>query len=148
MNIEFVNQQDSLPIDEPLLRSAIERIASAAEIATGEVSLAVVTDDELHRLNKQHLAHDYPTDVLSFVFEREGIHLEGEILVSADMAITTAAEFDWPAENELLLYVVHGMLHLVGYDDKLPADRVEMRAAERRFMKQLGIEMPEEKISS
>lgn len=144
MNIEIANLQQTLKIDTVRLRKAIELIAAEAGYRKGEVSIAVVTDDEIHRLNREHLEHDYATDVLSFVFEREEPHLEGEIIVSADMAASTAAELQWPAEDELLLYVVHGMLHLVGYDDKQPAARQRMREAERHVMLQFGLTLPEQ----
>lgn len=142
MLIEIANNQQSLPINEALLRKAISMIATEAKITAGEVSVAIVTDEEIHVLNRRHLEHDYPTDCLSFVFERGEGALEGEVIVSADTAITAAAEIGWPAENELLLYVVHAMLHLVGFDDKTTAARIEMREAERRIMRQLGIELP------
>ena len=144
MNIEFANQQASLVYDEGLLRRAIESVALEAGYQAGDISVAVVTDQEIHRLNRRHLNHDYTTDVLSFVFEREEGRLEGEIIVSADTAISTARELDWPAEHELLLYVVHGMLHLVGYDDKSAAAREDMRCAERRVLDRFGMKLPSE----
>lgn len=142
MNIEIANQQDSLPLEEVRLRKAIRSIATQAGYSRGEISLAVITDAAIHRLNREHLNHDYATDVLSFVFERTDDCLEGEIIVSAEMAISTAHELGWPAEHELLLYVIHGMLHLVGYDDKQPTAREEMRAAEREAIWRFGITLP------
>lgn len=142
MNIEVANQQQTLKIDAARLREAVQMIADEAGYRQGEISVAVVTDDEIHRLNREHLQHDYATDVLSFVFERNEDHLEGEIIVSADMAASIAAELNWPAADELLLYVVHGMLHLVGYDDKEPAARERMREAEHRVMSRFGLTLP------
>jgi probable rRNA maturation factor len=144
MNIEIANQQQTLPVDAARLREAIGSVAAEAGFTRGDISLAVITDAEIHRLNRVHLSHDYATDVLSFVFEREDDLLEGEIIVSADTAQSTAADLNWPAEHELLLYVVHGMLHLVGYDDKQPAAREAMREAERRTLSRLGVSMPRE----
>ena len=66
------------------------------------------------------LNHDWPTDVLSFVLEDDDGHLEGEVIISADTAAAAAAELGWPPAAEQLLYVIHGMLHLVGYRDKTP----------------------------
>ena len=63
--------------------------------------------------------HDWPTDVLSFVLDDDDGHLEGEVIISADTAAAAAAEVGWPAAAEQLLYVIHGMLHLVGYRDKI-----------------------------
>jgi probable rRNA maturation factor len=115
-------------------------VVDEAEIGAGEVSLAIVDDETIHALNVQYLQHDYPTDVISFVLEQAAGHLEGEVIVSADMAATVAQEYGWPAQHELLLYVIHGTLHLVGYDDKDPQKKIEMQAAERRHLQRFSIE--------
>ncbi len=129
--------------------AAIEaaRVAAAVQIALAEagcgeatVSVAIVDDPTIHRLNRQFLEHDYPTDVLSFVLE-EPPRLEGEIVASIDTARTEAAAVGWNAEDELLLYVVHGALHLAGYLDKDPADAQEMRDAERAILERLGVKV-------
>lgn len=65
--------------------------------------------------------------------------LEGDVIASAETAIRLAARYDWPADDELLLYVVHGMLHLVGYDDRDPASRAEMRGREQHYLAELGL---------
>ncbi|HET6881043.1 MAG TPA: rRNA maturation RNase YbeY [Pirellulales bacterium] len=139
LNILITNQQDRLPIDSARLRAAIETVFTGEGITGGEVSLAVLDDPTIHDLNRRWLDHDEPTDVLSFVLEESDGYREGEIIVSADTALARAAEFAWPAETELLLYVVHGTLHLVGYDDKEPGDREQMRERERFYLERLGI---------
>ncbi|MBT7257199.1 MAG: rRNA maturation RNase YbeY, partial [Planctomycetaceae bacterium] len=134
------NEQSQHEVDCEQLRAAVVGVVDEAEIITGEVSLAIVDNETLHALNVQYLQHDYPTDVISFVLEQAAGHLEGEVIVSADMAATVAHEYDWPAEYELLLYVIHGTLHLVGYDDKAPQQKIEMQAAERRHLQRFSIE--------
>ena len=76
--------------------------------------------------------------MLSFSLEDDGKHLNGEVIVSADTAATTAEEFGHAAAEEQLLYVIHGMLHLVGYRDKSDEEVREMRAAEARYLQQFG----------
>jgi probable rRNA maturation factor len=68
--------------------------------------------------------------------------LEGEVIASTDTAANAAARVGWPAEDELLLYVVHGMLHLVGHDDHDSASLAVMRAAERQCLAHFGLEPP------
>jgi probable rRNA maturation factor len=142
MNITLTNQQDRLPLDEALVRSVAERVLAEAEITAGSLSIVVVDDETIHDLNRRFLDHDYATDVLSFALESRPSYLEGEVIVSADTAAATAPEFDWPAEHELLLYVLHGLLHLVGYNDKGDHETAEMRSAERRILAACGIEVP------
>lgn len=126
-----------MEIDAAKLRTAVETVLSGAGISSGEISLAVVDDAAIHELNLRWLAHDEPTDVLSFVLEEADGYREGEIIVSADTALARAGEFGWSANDELLLYVVHGALHLVGYDDKEAADREQMRQRERFYLEML-----------
>ena len=125
--------------DEVRLRQAVESILRDAEVSEGEISIAVVSDDEMQRLNRQYLNHDYPTDVLSFVLARDGASLEGEIIVSAEYATKEAQRYGWQAADELLLYVIHGTLHLVGYDDLTSDAKQQMRTAERRYLEQFGL---------
>ena len=95
----------------------------------------------MHELNRQYLEHDYPTDVLSFVleFDETSKSLDGEIIVSSDYAAREAARYGWTANDELLLYVIHGCLHLVGHDDTTPAAKRAMREAEVRLLAGFGL---------
>ncbi|MEN0111320.1 MAG: rRNA maturation RNase YbeY, partial [Planctomycetota bacterium] len=102
MDIPIANEQSALPVDEERIRRVVGAILADAGYAEGELSVAVVDDPTMHELNRRHLAHDYPTDVLSFPLVDEPPHLVGEVIVSADTAITSAAEYGWPAEHELL----------------------------------------------
>lgn len=139
IQVDFRNEQTTLPIDAAQLRKAIETVLAGEGIQAAEISLAVIDDAAMHVLNHRYLNHDEPTDVLSFVLEERPGYVEGEIIVSADTAATSARRFGWSAENELLLYVIHGALHLVGYDDLEPEAQAEMRRRERAYLGQFGM---------
>ena len=130
------------PTDEARLMDGVRTVLQAAGVIRCEISLTVVGHAQMHELNRQHLQHDYPTDVLSFLLERDGDRLEGEIIVSADYATEEAAKYGWPAADELLLYAVHGALHLVGYDDTTPDAAAEMRRQEREVLGRFGLIPP------
>ena len=140
--IALLNQQSRHRVNEVQLTDAATAVLEDSEFSSAAISLAVVDDETIHELNERHLAHDYPTDVLSFVLEDDGDHLEGEVILSADTAASVAEEVGNTATGEQLLYVIHGVLHLVGYDDKSESDAKEMRAAESRYLKRFGIELP------
>lgn len=142
LRILIADEQSTLTVDEAQLRAAIERVLRDSPYDSGAISIAVVDDPTIHEINRQYLEHDYPTDVLSFPLEDEPPYLEGELVVSTDTATSNAAEYDWSAQNELVLYVIHGTLHLIGYHDKQPADIAEMRAAEAKYLLELGIALP------
>jgi probable rRNA maturation factor len=139
--IALANDQLRYPVDESQLIHAANSVLQDSDFLSANISLAVIDDETMHELNRRHLDHDYPTDVLSFVLDDEGDHLEGEVILSADTAASVAEELGHAAAQEQLLYVIHGMLHLVGYDDKSTADAEEMRAAEERYLQQFGVKL-------
>lgn len=140
LHISFTNEQSRVEIDAVMLRDAVRGVLTAERVRDAEISIAVIDDAKMHELNLRYLNHDYATDVLSFRLDEEGEErLEGEIIVSIDTAEREAAEYGWTRENELLLYVIHGALHLVGYDDEDLKDRKAMRAAEARHLARFGL---------
>ena len=142
IEVETNNDQKLLPVDQGRLCEAIIAVLQGENVVSGAVSLAVVDGPAIHELNRRWLNHDYPTDVLSFLIERSGDHLEGEIIVSAEMASETAVRYNWAAGDELLLYVIHGALHLVGYEDNTDTAQATMRSRERHYMGQFGLAPP------
>lgn len=134
LSIAVHNQQTRLRVDKRLLKKAVRLILEDAWIISGEISIAVVDDPTIARVHEEFLDDDSPTDVLSFVLDSSPGHLEGEVIASAEAAISRAPEYDWPAERELLLYVIHGVLHLVGYHDTTPKARTKMRKMEQHYL--------------
>lgn len=102
----------------------------------GELSLAFLTDRALAKLHADFLDDPATTDVITFEGAPE-VGVAGEVCVSVDTAARYAREHGREFAGELLLYIVHGWLHLAGYDDLLPAKKRRMRAAEARAMKLL-----------
>lgn len=139
IRITITNDQSELKFEERLVKEAVRMILNDRAVSRAEVSVAVVDDATICELHRKHLGRDEPTDVLSFPLERSEDYLEGEVIVSAETAAVTAPWFDWPAQNELLLYVVHGTLHLVGYDDATPEKQAEMREQEAQYLDRLGL---------
>jgi len=137
--VEISNEQTAVEFDASTLRKAVERVLRDAGVSHGEVSIAVVDDATIHDLNARYLEHDWATDVLSFLLERDGSYLEGEIIVSAETAASSAERYGWRPQDELLLYVVHGTLHLLGYDDSTAEKLAEMRTMEQRCLEQFGL---------
>ncbi|QDU57986.1 rRNA maturation RNase YbeY [Aeoliella mucimassa] len=144
IDIAITNRQERLPIDADQLVEACRQIIVGDGREAASISLTVVDDEEMHALNREHLEHDYPTDVLSFPLSGPGEPLAGEVIVSTGTAVSNAEEYgNLPAE-ELLLYVVHGVLHLVGLGDKSEVDAKKMRQAEAYWLAELGV--PRERI--
>ncbi|MCC7476138.1 MAG: rRNA maturation RNase YbeY [Pirellulales bacterium] len=132
------NVQSRHEVNEEQLVAAARAVLQESDYTSAMVSLAVVDDAAIQELNCQFLNHNYPTDVLSFALQEDGPHLEGEVIISADTAASAAAEVGCTAPAEQLLYVIHGVLHLVGYRDKTPEEAHQMRLAEAHFLELFG----------
>ncbi|GAB4130500.1 hypothetical protein JCM17478_27560 [Thermopirellula anaerolimosa] len=128
-----------VPVDRRRIRRAVTLVLSEAGYETGEISVAVVDDAEMRALHERYLNDDSSTDVLSFPLEVENNHIEGEIVVCAETAARQGPRFGRPPEHELILYVVHGALHLAGYDDVAPRDRTVMRRRQDEYLERLGL---------
>ena len=142
--IDLANEQSTLPVDGGRLRRAVQMILKRAAVRHARISLAVVDDPTIRRLNRRYLDHDCATDVLSFNLDDSGRGLEGEVIVSADTAAAAAPRFGWRPEDELLLYVIHGALHLVGLLDGTDDQRDQMRRRERECLARFGLEPHDE----
>ena len=143
--LEILDEQDALVVDLEKVRTVCEQILADGGIRSGKINVVLVDSDTIQQFNRDFLQHDYPTDSISFPLEdrrsEEG-YLEGEVLACTEIAKTRAVEFSWTAEEELMLYIVHGMLHLVGFDDTTSEQQSLMQEKERSYLATLGIQVP------
>ena len=173
--IDISNRQSALAFDENRVQAAVLRALAIEQVASAVLSISIVDDAAIHVINRDHLQHDYPTDVISFQLDfvsaddlqcddeveddavvdddsanvvdcelltegrAAGAAIEGEIIASAEMAVSMATDGKWSAEAELILYIVHGLLHICGYDDLTPEEKCIMRARERAILSELGL---------
>ena len=131
MAVEIHNLQSLLKIDLKLIERAVH---VCTEGEPGDLSISIVDDQAIRKIHGEHLGKDRPTDVISFEYGEHG----GEVIVSAERALEEARLRGHDPVEELLLYVVHGIMHLRGFDDKEEADAEEMWKAQNRMMKKLG----------
>jgi probable rRNA maturation factor len=141
-DIAIANRHPRLRLDRRALTRAIHTLDAHAEDfrggpPPGELSLVFLTDPALAQLHADFLADPTTTDVITFEGDRAA-GLAGEVCVSADTARTFAKKHGHEFARELLLYVVHGWLHLAGYDDLVPVKKRAMRRAEARAMELLA----------
>ena len=138
--ISIHSPQEVVLIDRGRTREIVRAVLEGEAVQDYEISIAFVDDATIHRLNKQFLDHDEPTDVLSFPYSAANAKkLEGELVIGAEVAQREAAERANDVQAELALYVIHGLLHLCGYDDKSAGAEKDMRARERYYLQQLSL---------
>jgi probable rRNA maturation factor len=144
------NRQSAIPVAVDLLEERLRRAIAVEEPASANVTVRLVDDPEIHRLNREFLGHDWPTDVITFFDDPPTTvgadphrgrhrHLTGELAVSVDTAAREAVRQGWGVDDELLLYCVHGWLHLCGYDDLTDDERPWMRRRERQLLALFGL---------
>lgn len=139
------------PIADAPLQEAIKATLIRHKAPTAQISVALVDDAEMAELNRRHLNHQGPTDVLAFDLRDDGVarlahqndshcgRLEGEIVISVDTAAREARRRGHGIDAEAALYVVHGVLHLLGYDDHVEQDAARMHAVEDEILSSLGM---------
>jgi probable rRNA maturation factor len=132
--VDVLNEQDYVDIDEDKIKFICSKIISDAGFRTGRLGVVLTDNITIHALNCKYLGHDYVTDVISFNVDFDESHLEAEVVVSAEMAQYRCIEFGMDQEMELLLYVIHGTLHQVGFNDKTKCDAQIMRQMETAYL--------------
>ncbi|GAB5466469.1 MAG: hypothetical protein Kapaf2KO_19050 [Candidatus Kapaibacteriales bacterium] len=99
-----------------------------------EVNIVYLSDSEIHKMNREYLNHDYPTDVITFTIENEGDRLEGEIYIGAETAKRQASEYNVSTTDELMRLALHGCLHLLRLDDQTKEQKAKMTKEEDRYL--------------
>lgn len=140
------DRQSLLRVSRRWVGKIVRGTLAAQRVDAAEISVILLTDRSMARLNTRWLDHQGPTDVITFPLggpEDPGCdRLRGDIAVSVETAAREAIRLGWQTRQELAYYLVHGLLHLTGHDDHTPAARRRMRRREREVMTCLGLPEP------
>jgi len=145
MNIVIANRQRTKKIDTRLLKQIVAGLFAELEITGAELGINLVGAREMTLVNETFLQHEGSTDVITFDHSNSefGIRnsefkLHGELFVCVDEALLQAKQFGVTWQSEVVRYVVHGVLHLLGHDDLRPELRSKMKRAENRLVRRLA----------
>ena len=143
--VRICSMQKTLRVPRRKITDIVAFVARCEGVRVLEADVAVVCGEEMARLNEQYLGHAGATDVLSFDLSdasdpRAG--LSAQIIVCGDLAAAEAAKRNISTRRELLLYVVHALLHLMGYDDTDPRAAARMRARQAELLEAFGRQPP------
>ena len=119
--------------NQELFCSWLEDVVVSEGAQLGDIQFVFCSDDYLMEINKKYLNHDYFTDIITFDYTLDDL-VSGDLFVSIDRVSDNAPDYNCPALDELLRVCVHGVLHLLGYKDKTPADSVIMRSKEDYYI--------------
>lgn len=134
--IHVHQQHPARTLEAAQVRALVARMAAAEEVHIDEVSVVLADHATVLDLNRRFLEHDYITDVLSFPLgEDDAPGLAGEVYVDLDTAAERHKEFNASFAEEALRYVIHGVLHLMGYADTTEEGQQKMRAKEDHYLR-------------
>jgi|TARA_B110000459_G_scaffold200054_1_gene247829 rRNA maturation RNase YbeY len=133
-SISFDSEDVSFELEKPnVVQDWIQQTIIKEGKLVGEISYIFCSDEYLHKINLEHLQHDTLTDIITFNYCEEGL-INSDIFISVDRVRDNAELFKTSFENELSRVMIHGILHLVGYDDKRDEDKVLMRSKEDFYL--------------
>jgi len=140
MKVDIRDLQDKVKLDKARIIKCATFVLNKMGEGPSELSLVFVTDLYIRKLNRRYRNVDSKTDVLAFPMrERSGFlskesPILGDVVVSTETAKREAGKRKVPLQKEMNLYIVHGILHLLGYDDQTPSGRKKMKAKEKEFL--------------
>ncbi len=133
MNIAIKNLQTKFSIPNSKITPTIKQACKSLRLTKyKEISIVFVGARRMQSINKKYLGHDYVTDVITFDLQEAA-----EIIICPMVAFKNARDYGQSLTKEILLYVIHGILHLAGYDDHAPRDRDVMRLKEQQLLGQI-----------
>ena len=142
MNIAIASRQRTRPVNRPLLKKIAADALAQLDVESADLGINLVAAREMTRLNESFLQHAGSTDVITFDYSEplaaNPRQLHGEIFVCVDQALLQAKQFRTDWQSEVARYVVHGILHLLGYDDLTPRKRARMKREENALVRRLA----------
>jgi probable rRNA maturation factor len=139
MLVNITNQQSALKIDSQQVQRIAKHVILEENQSCEEVYIYFVDTETICQLHEEFFQDPSPTDCISFPIDEEGTpyRVLGEVFICPATAIAYAAQHQVSPHEEMILYLIHGLLHLMGYDDLDEEDQLRMRQAENRHLQSL-----------
>ncbi|HRH35353.1 MAG TPA: rRNA maturation RNase YbeY [Catalimonadaceae bacterium] len=134
MAITFNNPPKKNFPSRKAMRQVISKTAVNFGHSIADLNYVFVSDEELLAMNQNHLNHNYYTDIITFDLGMESHSIEGDVYISVDRVEENGEKIGNGIEEEFVRVMGHGLLHLLGFRDKLPNEIQEMRQAEDQFI--------------
>lgn len=133
--VEFFSEDISFQIeDKELYTKWLYRIFSKNDAELDSLNYIFCSDEYVLKINREYLDHDYYTDIISFPYAEKPEAIKGDIFISIDRITENAKEHNTNFDSELLRVMAHGILHFMGYKDKTPSEKKEMRKKEEEMI--------------
>ena len=126
--------QEKIEINDEWIIAVWKKVLSDKNILNGVVTIIMSDDETLRKFKLNFFKQDVLTDVIAFNLEDKGEPIEGEIYISLNRVKENAKEFNEELTNELKRVIIHGCLHLIGYDDSTIQEKTQMTSLENRYL--------------
>jgi len=138
INVKISIDPDLIQINNNVCISTVNLVLTYNNIDTGDITIIFGKDKLLSQLKNKYFGQDQLTDVIAFRYDDESYEkLEGEIYISLQRAKENASDFNEPLQKEIARLIIHGSLHLIGFDDNTKKSKREMTNMEEIFLKKI-----------
>ncbi len=130
-----ISTSKQIKVEKRLVHSFVNKLSKELNFAIESLSVNFVDVEYMLQINKKYLKHNYNTDIITFNYSGSNTYLDGEIFISINEAIDNALKFGVHIGSEIVRLVIHGVLHLVGFDDNNTSDKRKMKKEENKLTK-------------
>ena len=128
-----VSTSKKIKIEKKAIHSLVSKLSKELDFTIQSLNINFIDTDLMIKINTEYLNHKYDTDILTFNYSGDNSNLDGEIFISINEAIKNSVIFDVHLDSEIVRLVIHGILHLLGYDDVKASDRKKMKKEENKY---------------
>jgi rRNA maturation RNase YbeY len=134
--IQFHSEDISFEPEHPeKIRTWLAEVVASEAGELVQLNIVFCSDEYLYKLNVEYLQHDTYTDIITFPYQKDAV--EGDLFISIDRLRENSLQYNVPFPRELYRVILHGLLHLLGYSDKSPADKLKMVEKENFYLKMM-----------
>src|SRR5690625_1532551 len=139
--LEFINQTDeSIPVADPLLKEILQQMEKSFGVRFQMIELVYVDENEIVRINREFLGKEYITDIITFPYHDPGsTEIEGTLFCCAHRIVEQSRELGTESRQEFYRILIHGMLHLCGFDDEIREEKETMSELKNDFLDKINL---------
>lgn len=132
-NVRVENEKNYLILKREV-HNILKSLKSELNFSIASLQINFISSEEITKINEEYLQHEGSTDIITFNYSEDTFNLDGECYICVPVAEENARKYDVSIQNELLRLIIHGILHLIGYDDQNQKDKKVMKKEENRLV--------------
>jgi len=136
-----INISGAFPVNKARVHKVISILKNHYRVKITFLIINFVSSEQIKKINVQYLNHQYETDILTFNYSGSNTELDGEVFISPQEAAANAKRYKKEFDDEVKRLVIHGFLHLLGFDDKTRAEKLKMRLLEKEMLVSLNFNL-------